>query len=72
MIKVICRTTCWFNRHLYKENQRYTFPDGTKLPHHFEVIEKPKPAPKAEPAPKPKAKAKPKAEVEENQAPKKE
>jgi hypothetical protein len=64
VIKAICRTTCWFNRHLYKENQRCEFPDGTKLPHHFEVIgASSKPAPKV--APKPKAEV----EAEEKKAP---
>jgi len=51
MIKAICRRTCWFAGYLYHRDGRYEFPDGTRVPRHFEVIgasSKPA-APKAEP-----------------------
>ena len=40
MITTICRRECWFRGRLHKPSQRYDFPDGTKIPHHFEVREK--------------------------------
>ena len=43
MIKAICRTDNYFNGILYKASQRHEFPDGTKLPRHFEILEAPKP-----------------------------
>ena len=42
MAKYICINDCFHNGIRYYEGEIYEFPDKEKVPHHFEVISKPK------------------------------